>query len=247
MSGKYSDRDREELIHLLECYTTESEALEFAIENADYLLKDHQSDRAVEADLEYLRRVGVDWSPHPTKDEVRQEYERIGRQLGSRLIEALVDRPSRLQKLLHHAHLGEPGTGKVPTARIIHDPSPRENRALLKLNCGAIFAGLVESELFGQANWALAAPIDVHVVSPLLSANPFSPPSDARTSQGIYPSLSAKSFLRSARTHQKTVAKRKIISTVREFPSRGSRWQQISMYAASLTYLRDLYPIAGGS
>src|SRR6202030_1966877 len=93
MSGKYSDRDREELIHLLECYTTESEALEFAIENADYLLKDHQSDRAVDADLEYLRRVGVDWSPHPTKDEVRQEYERIGRQLGSRLIEALVDLP----------------------------------------------------------------------------------------------------------------------------------------------------------
>lgn len=32
-----------------------------------------QSDRAVEVGLEYLRRVGVDWSPHRTKDEVRQE------------------------------------------------------------------------------------------------------------------------------------------------------------------------------
>ena len=52
-----------------------------------------QSDRAVEAALEYLRRVGIDWSPHPTKDEVRQEYERILRQLGSRSIEALVDLP----------------------------------------------------------------------------------------------------------------------------------------------------------
>jgi PAS domain S-box-containing protein len=52
-----------------------------------------QSDRAVEVGLEYLRRVDVDWSPHPTKDEVRQEYERIGRQLGSRPIEALVDLP----------------------------------------------------------------------------------------------------------------------------------------------------------
>src|SRR4029077_6719041 len=48
-----------------------------------------QSDRAVEAGLEYLRRAGVDWSPHPTNDEVRQEYERIWRQLGSRPIEAL--------------------------------------------------------------------------------------------------------------------------------------------------------------
>jgi PAS domain S-box-containing protein len=52
-----------------------------------------QSDRAVEVGLEYLRRVGVDWSPHPAQDEIRQEYERIGRQLGSRPIEALVDLP----------------------------------------------------------------------------------------------------------------------------------------------------------
>ena len=52
-----------------------------------------QSGRAVEAALEYLRRAGVEWSPHPTKDEVRQEYERIWRQLGDRPIEALVDLP----------------------------------------------------------------------------------------------------------------------------------------------------------
>ena len=52
-----------------------------------------RSDRAVEVTLEYLRRVGVDWSPHPTEDEVRQEYERIWRQLRSRRIEMLVDLP----------------------------------------------------------------------------------------------------------------------------------------------------------
>ena len=40
VKGKYSDRDGEELIHLDACYTTESEALEYAIEKADYLLKD---------------------------------------------------------------------------------------------------------------------------------------------------------------------------------------------------------------
>jgi len=40
VKGKYSDRDGEELIHLDACYTTESEALEYAIENADYLLAD---------------------------------------------------------------------------------------------------------------------------------------------------------------------------------------------------------------
>jgi predicted ATPase/signal transduction histidine kinase len=53
-----------------------------------------QNDRAVAAALEYLRRAGVDWSPHPTNDEVRQEYERIWQRLGNRSIEALVDLPA---------------------------------------------------------------------------------------------------------------------------------------------------------
>jgi PAS domain S-box-containing protein len=52
-----------------------------------------QSDLAVEAGLAYLRSVGVDWSPHPTKDEVQLEYKQIWHQLGTRPIEALVDLP----------------------------------------------------------------------------------------------------------------------------------------------------------
>ena len=52
-----------------------------------------RSDRAVEVCLEYLRRTGVQWSPHPSKDEVTREYEMIWRELGSRSIEELVDLP----------------------------------------------------------------------------------------------------------------------------------------------------------
>ena len=52
-----------------------------------------QSDRGVEVCLDYLRRSGIDWSPHPTDDEVRREYERIWSQLGSRTIEELIDLP----------------------------------------------------------------------------------------------------------------------------------------------------------
>ena len=52
-----------------------------------------QSDRAVEVGLEYLRRVGVDFSPHPTDDDVQQEYGRLWRHLGNRAIGALVDLP----------------------------------------------------------------------------------------------------------------------------------------------------------
>jgi PAS domain S-box-containing protein len=52
-----------------------------------------RSDRGVEIGLEYLREVGIVWPPHPTDEEVRQEYERLCRQLESRPIEALFDLP----------------------------------------------------------------------------------------------------------------------------------------------------------
>src|SRR5215471_620059 len=52
-----------------------------------------RNDRAVEVCLEYLRRGGTDWSPHPTSDEARREYDRIWSQVGSRLIEDLIDLP----------------------------------------------------------------------------------------------------------------------------------------------------------
>ncbi|WP_437873535.1 AAA family ATPase [Sorangium sp. So ce363] len=52
-----------------------------------------RSEIAVEICLEVLRRIGVDWSPHPTDEEVRQEYERMWRRLGSRTIEEILDLP----------------------------------------------------------------------------------------------------------------------------------------------------------
>jgi predicted ATPase len=52
-----------------------------------------RSDRAIEVCLDYLRRAGVEWSAHPKKEEVRQEYERLWRQIGHRSIEDLVDLP----------------------------------------------------------------------------------------------------------------------------------------------------------
>jgi PAS domain S-box-containing protein len=57
-----------------------------------YMTLDERN-RAVEVCLQYLRRIGVDWSPHPTKDQVEREYTRIWRLLGARAIEQLVDLP----------------------------------------------------------------------------------------------------------------------------------------------------------
>ena len=52
-----------------------------------------RSDRCVELCLEYLRRIGVQWSAHPTRQEVQTEYDEIWRRIGSRRVESLVDLP----------------------------------------------------------------------------------------------------------------------------------------------------------
>jgi predicted ATPase/two-component sensor histidine kinase/GAF domain-containing protein len=52
-----------------------------------------RSDRAVAVCLDYLRHLGVDWSPHPTQEEVEREYERIWSRLGSRAVEELIELP----------------------------------------------------------------------------------------------------------------------------------------------------------
>jgi PAS domain S-box-containing protein len=52
-----------------------------------------QGSRAIAVGLDYLRHLGIEWSPHPTEEEARREYEQIWSQLGSRTIESLIELP----------------------------------------------------------------------------------------------------------------------------------------------------------
>ena len=98
------------------------------------------------------------------QEEIRREHnfeEIVGN--SPALLELLADvervAPTNSTVLIN----GETGTGKELIARAIHDRSARKKRPLVKVNCGAISAGLVESELFGHVKGAFTGAIDRRV------------------------------------------------------------------------------------
>jgi PAS domain S-box-containing protein len=52
-----------------------------------------RTSHAVDIGLDYLRGLGINWSLHPTDEDVRPEYERMWSRLGDRTVEDIIDMP----------------------------------------------------------------------------------------------------------------------------------------------------------
>lgn len=95
------------------------------------------------------------------EEEIRAEYnfeEIIGSSPALRRVLQDVETVGRTDSTV--MIFGETGTGKELIARAIHNLSPRRERTLVKVNCGAIPTGLLESEMFGHERGAFTGAIE---------------------------------------------------------------------------------------
>ncbi len=136
----------------------------------------------VAQDLDFLRQVAAQVAValdnarayreiEQLKDKLAKENLYLEDEIRSELnFEEIVGESPALKKVLDQARivapsdatvliLGETGTGKELIARAIHRMSSRRNASFVKLNCAAIPAGLLESELFGHEKGAFTGAV----------------------------------------------------------------------------------------
>ncbi|MEQ8572015.1 MAG: sigma-54 dependent transcriptional regulator [Deltaproteobacteria bacterium] len=133
---------------LMTAYATVGTAVEALKLGAyDYLTKPFEPDVARNVLLRALSRAHL---AEPASDAAREVLP--GVLAKSRTMEDLADFVKRIADSDATALLlGETGTGKERLARAIHELSPRGQSRFIALNCAAVPAELLESELFGSA------------------------------------------------------------------------------------------------
>lgn len=126
---------------------------------SDFLLKPFRSNQILNAVARCLERVRLERENHVLRHELRSNSDHIllrDRLIGSSpAIEAVRQTIARVAPLPSTVLLtGQSGTGKEVAARMIHDLSDRAARPFVPVNCAAIPADMVETELFGHLRGA---------------------------------------------------------------------------------------------
>src|ERR1700720_1948208 len=117
---------------------------------------------------------------HPERSQINAPYRadegtaRRSERTESSFLDTIVGRRNSLRSILSQVEAvagtnttvlitGETGTGKGVIARAMHERTPRRNRNLVKVNCAAMPAGLLESELFGHERGAFTGAFNSHL------------------------------------------------------------------------------------
>ncbi|MEK6675100.1 MAG: sigma-54 dependent transcriptional regulator [Planctomycetota bacterium] len=141
---------------VMTAYATVSTAVEAMKLGAfDYLQKPFEADAVVvvaERAIEYARLRRENEALRASVDDLHHRRELVGTGESMRALRETLQRVAA-----SHATVlitGESGTGKELVAAAIHRGSPRADRPMLCLNCAALSANLLESELFGHERGA---------------------------------------------------------------------------------------------
>jgi len=118
----------------------------------DFLTKPFDTDRVLVSIKNALKMQALASENEALKEELASRYRMIGSSEALGEVVKLIQRvaPTEAQVLI----TGDNGTGKELVARQIHALSPRVSRPFVPLNCAAIPAELLESELFGHERGA---------------------------------------------------------------------------------------------
>jgi transcriptional regulator with GAF, ATPase, and Fis domain len=100
--------------------------------------------------LKFLLISGLKNAPQSEDTTPIEEGKLVGNALKQVMLQVRQVAPTDATVLL----TGETGTGKELLAESIHDYSPRREKAMIKVNCAALPAQLIESELFGHEKGA---------------------------------------------------------------------------------------------